>query len=719
MKKIMTAIVCLLAVVALAADEYENGNPPSEAKYYDNAKVIRIKNVEGEAFVQRSYEEGYEEATPNLPLFDKDTVGTTAGRLGIYLGRLNYLRLDSDTSIELLSVPQLRTTSFVARIEKGSIYLDIENLDKEKAIEIQTPDCGVFLLDKGLYRINVDENSITEIFVFEGIAEVAGQETSRNVRENQKIVMSRGHVEERPYYFYASDRDDFDRWNNTQSREQGYARYGTARYLQDGYEDYEYEMSRAGRWSYMSEFNSYVWIPYFSNSNWMPYANGRWTYHPYYGYVWISYDNCGWFTHHYGRWHWDYASGWYWIPAYRWSPAWVSWFWDSDYYGWCPISWWNRPVVIIHNHWDRHYNYRRGIPHHSRSAIIIRKHELTAPNAQRVALRKDRLGTVGSRLIAHRGSAPTERIAITKVPVINARGKTMLYKQNGIGASEKYRIHSEAGLVAQGSGIKGAVYKYNPPPQEAAGHYAPRAVYRKGTVPSTETRSDTGYRSKSNDESSSKTRVRSVNSGSNENRPAAKEKASSAGSSTSSSSSSSSDSSRAAKKKRDQAAYTALLRSENSGGFKSHASGYASTRNQTGSSGYSAYVSRSGSNQTESAASYPPASDSRSTRYGETVAARPGYSPNDYSSRAYSSSSPALARIRPSSAEVATANHASRDLYSKSNSNNGQVNRTTVSRSERANQQSRSAVSSSTRSFKRATTSSVRSSTSATAKKRN
>ena len=53
MKKIIVAIVCLFSIVALSAYEYETENTPSEAKYYDNAKVIRIKNIEGEGFVQR------------------------------------------------------------------------------------------------------------------------------------------------------------------------------------------------------------------------------------------------------------------------------------------------------------------------------------------------------------------------------------------------------------------------------------------------------------------------------------------------------------------------------------------------------------------------------------------------------------------------------------------------------------------------------------------
>jgi hypothetical protein len=528
MKKIMIVIasILLLAGVLLLADDTEN--TASEAKYYDNAKVIRVKNVEGEGFVQRSYDEGYEEATPNLPLFEKDTVGTTAGRLGIYLGRLNYLRLDSETTVELLSIPQLRKTDLIARVVKGAIYLDIENLDNEKSIEIQTPDCGIFLLDKGVYRINVDENSLTEVYVMEGIAEVAGQGNSRNVRENQKIVMSRGKLEERPYYFYASEKDDFDRWNDTQNREQGYARYGTSRYLQSGYEDYEYEMSRAGRWSYMSDFNSYVWTPYYSNANWMPYANGRWVYNPYYGYVWTSYDNCGWFTHHYGRWHWDYASGWYWIPAYHWSPAWVSWFGDNDYYGWCPLSWWNRPVVIINNHWDHNYNYRRGIPHNSRSTIIIRKGELSAPNMQRVTLSKNDLGTTGDKVIAYRGAAPNERLAIAKVTVINANGK-----------------------------------------------YSPRIYRTKADDKAIETGSSKYSRSKTSSESPANSSVSSSDSSSSGDKSQAKATARDNSASSSNSSSSTSSSTKAAKKKKDETAYMALLQSENSTGYKSHATSIA------------------------------------------------------------------------------------------------------------------------------------------------
>ncbi|MBN2399240.1 MAG: hypothetical protein JXI33_02750 [Candidatus Aminicenantes bacterium] len=667
MKKIMVAIMSFL-LLAIGLLAYETDNSPSEAKYYDNAKVIRIKNVEGEGFVQRSYEEGFEEATPNLPVFEKDTVGTTAGRLGIYLGRLNYMRLDTDTQVDMLSIPQLRETNLVARVTKGSIYLDIANLDKEKSIEIQTPDCGIFLLDNGIYRINVDENSITEVFVIEGIAEVAGQDNSRNVRENQKIVMSRGRLEERPYYFYASEKDDFDRWNDMQNREQGYARYGTSRYLQSGYEDYEYEMSRAGRWMYMSAFNSYVWIPYFSNAEWMPYSNGRWIYNPFYGYVWTSYDNCGWFTHHYGRWHWDYVNGWYWIPAYHWSPAWVSWFWDNDYYGWCPLSWWNRPIVIINNHWDRNFNYRRGIPRHSRSNIIIRKSQLTAANARRVALSKNKLVENRDRLITFRGTAPVERPSIAKVTVINARGKSMLYKQNSIVSNEKYKISNDAAQKSHTGAVKTTIYKYNPP-DNATNKYSPR-IYRSKDTEKGESRSGGYVRSKTSDKSSTTTRARSSDSKGSRDKSGSTAGSRGNAASSSKSSSTTGSSGSAAKKKKDGEAYAALLRSENSAGYKSHAVGsadrantYSTRNNGTDRHATRAYASRNVAQSNPVTAS-PSATVSRFSNGGKTTTRNQYFSKYGYASRTSSAINQAPVHKR-STAQVFSTASSSRRSYSR------------------------------------------------------
>ena len=676
MKKTLITFVSLLLLsgACWAADMETNAN---EAKYYDNAKVVRIKSVEGEGFVQRSYDEGNEEATANLPLFEKDTVGTTDGRLAVYLGRLNYLRLNADTVVVLEKVPQLRKTDLVVRLEQGSIYLDIENLDREKGIEIQTADCGVFLLDKGVYRINSGSDGMTEVIVMEGIAEVAGSEDSRNVRENQKIVMSRGRVEERPYYFYASEKDDFDNWNEEENREQGYARYGASRYLQGGYEDYEYEMSRSGRWTYMSDYNSYVWSPYHAGPDWRPYANGRWVWNPYYGYVWTSYDTCGWFTHHYGRWHWNYNSGWYWIPSYHWSPAWVSWFGNDHYYGWSPLSWWNRPVIIVNNRWDRHFDYHRGIPHHSRSTIIIRKNELSAANIHRVIVNKATLGQNGT--IAYRGSAPSDRPVLNKVTVINARGRSVTYKQGAVVSAEKYRV--------QGADIKSGVYKYTPPDNSARVLYKSSDTASDGYIRS-RTSSESGGSSRAryssgSDNSSGKASARSKSdesaSGGSSGKTSYRSRSGSSGSSGSSSSSSSSSGSSGTVKKKKGGTVSFLTR--NNDGYSGETGAgtttpTASYRSRTAlGSGYSYRSSGSAASAGNGSEKATPGTSSRryvgsilsaggSSGYSQSGSGSGNYSQADGSSTKPSSASSSY--NRPTSSSYYATSSASRSSASNS-----------------------------------------------------
>jgi hypothetical protein len=138
----------------------------------------------------------------------------------------------------------------------------------------------------------------------------------------------------------------------------------------------------------------------------------------------------GYFTDHYGRWQWDNHYGWYWYPGYHWSPAWVYWFGDNDYYGWCPLSRWNRPVIVINNRWQRNHNYRRdGIPTHSRSTVIIKRHQVGAPNINKIAVNKTVLKKTS---FAAKGFIPKERFsnetAMNKVTVAYKKAGSRMHK---------------------------------------------------------------------------------------------------------------------------------------------------------------------------------------------------------------------------------------------------------------------------------------------------
>ena len=634
MKKIITLIISLVLLAPLAFT-YDEGNEPDpgvDAKYYDDARVMRVKYTEGEAFVKRSYDDGFEEATINLPIFEKDTAGTTEGRLEVYLGRLNYLRLDNDTEVEFDKVPALQKTELGVKVLRGGIYLDIENLDYERDIEIQTTDCGIFLLDKGTYRINVSEGGQTEIYVYDGVAEVAGDNYNRNVRENQKIVMFNGQVKERPFYFYSTDKDDFDRWNQDRTGELGYARYGSSQYLDSGYEEYEQELSRNGRWRYEDTYNTYIWIPYNVGDDWRPYYHGRWVWNPFYGYVWSSFDSWGYFTHHYGRWQWDPFYHWYWLPGYHWSPAWVSWCWDDNYYGWCPLSWWNRPVIVYNGHWWRDHHYRDGIPFHARSTTIIKKSQLSSSGIHRVALTNTETGTLSKKSLVFKGNAPNERPEFSKVDVINARGKRVAYKENGLVSASKYKVmksttgisttKSESPVYTYSGGkiakekvpqytqspysksksatIKEKAYKYGtdqesgykikkyPRSSSASGDEVnTRSKYRSDSGSESDSSSSSGYKSKVQKSSSSSDSGSDSSSSSSSSGHRSKIKKSSSSSSSSSdssesSSSGTSSSSKTIKKKKGEPSYS----------YKSSADSSSSSYSYSSPSSSKSYYSR-------------------------------------------------------------------------------------------------------------------------------
>ena len=742
MKKIITLIISLvlLAPIAFTYDNDNDPDPGVEPKYYDDAKVMRVKYTQGETFVKRSYDDGFEEAAVNLPIFEKDSAGTTDGRLEIYMGRLNYLRLDYDSEVVFDKVPALRKTDMSLKVIRGGIYLDIENLDYERDIEVQTPDCGVFLLDKGTYRINVSEGGQTEVYIYDGIAEVAGDNYNRNVRENQKIVMFNGQVKERPYYFYSTDKDDFDRWNQDRAGELGYARYGSSQYLDSGYEEYEHELSRNGRWRYNDTYNTNIWIPYNVGDDWRPYYYGRWVWNPFYGYTWCSFDSWGYFTHHYGRWQWDPFYHWYWIPGYHWSPAWVSWFWDDYYYGWCPLSWWNRPVIVYNGHWWRNYHYRHGIPFHARSTTIIRKSQLSSSGVQRVALTRGEAAKLSKKSLVFRGNAPYQRPTISKVDVINARGKKVVYKENSLISNGKYKVMKTTTGISRTkdetpvytySGKKIAkekVSKYTKSP------YSKSPTYESKSYKYESPEKSAGYKIKkySSSSSSSGDKVRtkskyrsdsgssSGSSSSSGNKSKIQKSSSKSGSSKSSSSRKSSGS-KAVKKKKSEPSYSYRSSASSSSSYsysspyssKSYSSKTYKKKTASYSSSYkSPYKSRSSTKSYSSSnksytssykSSYkqPTKSYSRSSYRSPSSSSYRSYSHPSSSYRSYSkpsssykssSSSASRSYSRPSSSHRSSgSSRSSSSSYRSSSRSSSSSSRSSGSRSSRSSSSSGSA----------------------------
>ena len=376
-------LLVILSCWALAAQ--------TEETKYTNASIARLNHTEGSSYIQRASDLAYEEGIVNMPIGEGDRLGTTDGRTEVYLGNRSYVRLDKNTKIDFVEFPSKNAERTKLRLWTGSIYINVRNLLKERSVELQTADATFYILDNGLYRLDVRENAESEVLVFRGVVEVSGEEGSVLVKGEQKLAVSRGRIAAKPASFMASAADGFDDWN--EAREAKLRTVIADRRLPSELEDFESELDAYGRWSQVEPYG-WVWAPGGIDADWYPYHNGSWTWLPLCGWTWVPYEPWGWATHHYGRWHWNMGLGWYWIPMAYWGPAWVNWWWNDYYYGWAPLSYWGYPCVVIGNvfygRWeDPHY------PIGSRAVTVVRKDQLKARDVSKVALSKDTLRDVG------------------------------------------------------------------------------------------------------------------------------------------------------------------------------------------------------------------------------------------------------------------------------------------------------------------------------------
>ena len=408
MRKLSILAIAIIVLIPLGLMAQDEGFYP-----YSYA---RLSYVNGSVFVQRTSDLGYEKGEVNLALVQGDKMGTEAGQAEIHFGRRNYLRLADNTKVEFAILPQEGDEHIKLHITEGSAYLRVSYLATDKGIEVHTPDASFYVLEEGLYRFDVRLDRETEVFVREGSLEAAGEDGSVVVRAQESLRAADGRFSGDPEYSY-SQADNFDDWNG--SRDAQLSQRSARQNLPSDIAEYEEELDQNGQWVYERPYGN-VWVPNVSYADWRPYLYGRWVWYPVIGWNWVSSESWGWSVYHYGRWHWRFGLGWYWIPQNHWGPAWVHWWSDSSYIGWCPLSWYNRPVVILNNRfYDRYYDPYFSA--HNRALSVIRRDQLQSHDIARRQIGSGELDRIGR--VALKGEQPRilPRVDNSRPQAIEAR----------------------------------------------------------------------------------------------------------------------------------------------------------------------------------------------------------------------------------------------------------------------------------------------------------
>jgi hypothetical protein len=329
--------VCLtLGLAALAASPLAAQNIAQEE---DGGSYGYLRVVEGSATLIQAGEKDGSPADVNQPVLAGDRIWVEKGsKVEIVLADRNIVRLDGGSELlleHLAESPDAGDPTTVLRLLEGNMQVVVtdDSLGDELP-RVETPNATVLPQDFGVYRIATAEESWSEVTVRRGQAEVRGGGERETVNADESAVIQGNDQDDREAAIEIDDApgiDGLERWAQRLDQD---SQQADVRYVDD---DLRYSASSLGRnGSWVTVENERYWRPQVA-ADWRPYSHGRWAYTPS-GMTWVSYEPWGWVPYHYGSW--DYVSsyGWLWRPGRVYSPAWVYWYWGSDYTGWCPIG---------------------------------------------------------------------------------------------------------------------------------------------------------------------------------------------------------------------------------------------------------------------------------------------------------------------------------------------------------------------------------------------
>jgi hypothetical protein len=309
------ALVFSLAPLSRAQDYQDEDGHDSQAR------IVRISYVEGE--VRLDTGQGYESATMNVPLTERDWLETGSdGWAEVQLEDGSLIRLAPNTVIAFTQLARASSgaTLTTVDLDQGEAeFKVIQHNDGEFNVTVRKNT--IALTRSGSFRVTSTNADPLEVAVFKGEVGVSDTDNGGEVavKQNETFVLDPNDVAR-----YALDKgvdtDDLDQWST--QRDDALSTYASAGqgYAQSPYQYGASDLNYYGQYYDVPGYGE-VWQPNNVGYNWDPFSNGYWSYSPGFGYTWVSSYPWGWMPYRYGRWVFVNGRGWCWAPG-----GWSRWY---------------------------------------------------------------------------------------------------------------------------------------------------------------------------------------------------------------------------------------------------------------------------------------------------------------------------------------------------------------------------------------------------------
>jgi hypothetical protein len=335
MKRPWWVRVILLAVFSLGFP----GVRASQAQENSNARVARLSQVEGQVQVLHPGSDQWEDAVPNLPLQEGDTLATGSGLAGVEFenGATAYLAENSALAFTQLAFSgDARVTQLTLTQGAATFYANPTSAD---TFRVSAPTFEVAIPARAEFRLDAFRDGAA-VQVLGGSVSVSTREGSTSIEKGQSVAIHEGDFQNLNIAHLPAP-DEFDQWVTSESETIHTGTRNTLQYVSApnyGLSD----LSIYGTWVSFPGYG-YCWRPFGAVAGWAPFLNGNWILEPRLGWVWVSSERWGWLPYHYGSWLLTPALGWVWVPGgpaglRQWEPARVNFFHVGNQTAWVAKS---------------------------------------------------------------------------------------------------------------------------------------------------------------------------------------------------------------------------------------------------------------------------------------------------------------------------------------------------------------------------------------------
>jgi hypothetical protein len=304
------AIAMLLAPLARAQEQQEVDS---------HARIVRLSYVEGDVQLAGGRDFGFENATLNTPLSERDQVRTGPdGRAEIQFEDGSTIRLAPETQITFSELGRFSSGATVTSVDldAGEAEFRVARHGDDDVFAVHARQRVIELTHSSLFRVTNTNSDPLEIAVWKGEVKLSDPDSGSQVAVKQNETFTLDALDSDRYGLQKGAEEDYlDDWSS--EREDYLSRYATPTNANYSQSPYQYGMSDL---NYYGQFYNlpgygYLWRPNNVNLGWDPFMNGYWNYSPQFGYMWVSSYPWGWMPYRYGHWVFLNGYGWLWQPG--------------------------------------------------------------------------------------------------------------------------------------------------------------------------------------------------------------------------------------------------------------------------------------------------------------------------------------------------------------------------------------------------------------------